>query len=261
VSAAIAPDAATREPVLQTIGLSAGYGPVPVLHDLHLRVDPGTVVALLGPNGAGKTTLLLALSGVLPVMSGEVKISGTATKAPLFRRARSGMGFVSEDRSIFRSMTTTENLRVGSVNVDDAMDLFPELKTRLKVTAGLLSGGEQQMLTLARALARKPAVLLIDELSLGLAPLIVHRLLERISVSAHELGTGVLLVEQHVRKALAYADHAYVLNRGRIVMDGSGASMSGRIDQIEEAYLSGMVLKHADQEAAPVAAGDDGPEA
>src|ERR1700678_2524263 len=160
MSAATAPDTANREPVLQTVGLSAGYGPVPVLHDLSLRVDPGTVVALLGPNGAGKTTLLLALSGVLPIMSGEVKISGAATKAPLFRRARRGMGFVSKDQSIFRSMTTAENLQAGSVSVDDAMALFPELKTRLKVTAGLLSGGEQQMRTLARALSRKPAVLL-----------------------------------------------------------------------------------------------------
>jgi branched-chain amino acid transport system ATP-binding protein len=242
---ACAPDPATGPrpggdavPVLEARGLSAGYGDVPVLHGIDLTVGAGKIVVLLGPNGAGKTTLLLSLAGTLPLLRGQVLIEGAVTTEPLYRRARAGLGLVTDDRSIFRGLTALENLRVGSVEADDVLDVFPELKPRLGVAAGLLSGGEQQMLTLARALARKPKVLLIDELSLGLAPMIVRRLLAQLSAAASERGTGILLVEQQVRKALEVADAGYILNRGRIVLQGTGADLRSRMSEIESSYLT-----------------------
>ena len=218
--------------------ISAGYGPQAVIHDVDIYVNPGEVVALLGANGAGKTTTLLTLAGELPAMSGEVAFDGTVTRAPLHQRARNGLTFVTEEKSVFKGLSTRDNLRVGDVNVDEALALFPELERRLDVRGGLLSGGEQQMLTLARALARKPRVLLADELSMGLAPLVVKRLLEAVRAAADQQGTAVLLVEQHVRKALKYADRAYVMRRGRIELSGSAADLSSRIDAIEDQYLS-----------------------
>jgi branched-chain amino acid transport system ATP-binding protein len=226
-------------PLLECRGLAAGYGTLAVVRDVDLRVEPGEVVALIGPNGAGKTTTLLTLAGELPVISGEVVFSGAATRAPLFRRARQGMGFVTEERSVFMQLSTEENLRVAGVSKADAIALFPELEALMGRTAGLLSGGEQQMLTLARAVARGPSLLLIDELSLGLAPVIVKRLLQKVRDVATERSTGILLVEQHVRQALHVADRVYVMQRGRIVMSGTGAEVHGRIDEIEATYLSG----------------------
>ncbi len=227
------------EMLLQSRGLTAGYGAQAVIHDLDIEVRAGEVVTLLGPNGAGKTTTLLAMSGELPVLSGEVSMNGVVTKAPLFKRARNGLTFVTEEKSVFKSLSTRDNLRVGGVSVEDALALFPELEKRIDVRGGLLSGGEQQMLSLARALARKPRVLLADELSLGLAPLIVKRLLEAVRAAADTQGTAVLLVEQHVRKALMYADRAYVMRRGRIVLEGTATDLAARIDEIEDSYLSG----------------------
>ena len=228
----------STEAVLRTSALSAGYGPQPVIHDIEIEVRPGEVVTLLGPNGAGKTTTLLALSGELPALAGEVIINGVVSKDPLFKRARNGMTFVTEERSVFKGMSTRDNLRVGGVTTEAALALFPELEPRLDVRGGLLSGGEQQMLTLARALARKPRILLADELSLGLAPLVVKRLLEAVRAAADQQGTAVLLVEQHVRKALVYADRVYVMRRGRIELSGTAAEMRARIDEIEDKYLS-----------------------
>jgi branched-chain amino acid transport system ATP-binding protein len=230
---------ATGGALLECRGLTAGYGAVAVVRDVDLRVDPGEVVALIGPNGAGKTTTLLTLAGELPSIAGEVVFRGATTKAPLFRRARQGMGFVTEERSVFMQLSTEENLRVAGVTKDDAIALFPELQPLMRRTAGLLSGGEQQMLTLARAVARDPSLLLVDELSLGLAPVIVRRLLETVRDVATTRSTGILLVEQHVRQALHVADRVYVMQRGRIVMSGTGAEVHGRIDEIEATYLSG----------------------
>jgi len=227
--------------LLECRGLSAGYGAVAVVRDLDLQVQAGEVVALIGANGAGKTTTLLTLAGELPVISGEVVFRGAPTKVPLFKRARGGMGLVTEDRSIFRSLTTEENLRVGGVSRADAIDVFPELEPLMKRTAGLLSGGEQQMLTLARAVARAPQLLLVDELSLGLAPVIVKRLLQTVRRVASERSTGILMVEQHVRQALHVADRVYVMQRGRIVLSGTGKEVRGRIDEVEATYLSGAV--------------------
>lgn len=229
---------ASTGPLLECRGLAAGYGAVAVVRDLDLRVEPGEVVALIGPNGAGKTTTLLTLAGELPAIAGEVVFRGAVTRAPLHRRARQGMGFVTEERSVFMALTAEENLRVAGVSRADATDLFPELEPLMGRTAGLLSGGEQQMLTLARAVARTPKLLLVDELSLGLAPVIVRRLLQTVRRVATERSTGILLVEQHVRQALRVADRVYVMQRGRIAISGTGEEVHGRIDEIEATYLS-----------------------
>ena len=225
-------------PVLEARGVSAGYGPQPVIHEIDLVVCPGEVVGLLGANGAGKTTTLLTLAGELPLLRGDVLLDGEVTSAPLFRRARQGLTFVTEEKSVFMGLSTRDNLRVADVDVDRALDLFPELTKRINVRAGLLSGGEQQMLTLARSLSRQPRVLLADELSMGLAPIIVKRLLEAVVDAAKQHGTAVLLVEQHVRKALEYSDRAYVMRRGHIELSGTSDELLGQIGDIEDRYLA-----------------------
>jgi branched-chain amino acid transport system ATP-binding protein len=157
------------------------------------------------------------------------------------------MGFVTEERSVFMQLSTEENLRVAGVTKADAVALFPELEPLMGRTAGLLSGGEQQMLTLARAVARDPSLLLVDELSLGLAPVIVKRLLQTVRRVASERLTGILLVEQHVRLAIDLADRVYVMQRGRIVMSGTADEVRGRIDEIEATYLSGRRDESAEE--------------
>ena len=223
--------------LVEAEGLQAGYGSVVVVRDLDLQVRAGEVVALLGPNGAGKSTTLLTLSGALSPLGGVVRWNGAATKAALHARARQGLGLVTEERSVFMRLTVRENLRVGCRDLAPALELFPELESRLDVKAGLLSGGEQQMLTLARALARRPSLLLADELSLGLAPLVVNRLLSAVRRAADD-GVGVLLVEQHVSKVLDIADRVYVLRRGRVELAGRADELRGRLADIESSYLS-----------------------
>jgi branched-chain amino acid transport system ATP-binding protein len=226
--------AVMTEPLLKVNGLFAGYHGHPVVRDLSLEVRAGEVVALLGANGAGKTTTLMTLAGALPALDGEVCIGGAATIAPLHARARAGLGFVTEKRGVFNKLSTAENLRLGRGDTEYAVSLFPELEALMDRKAGQLSGGEQQILTLARALARRPKVLLADELSLGLAPLVVTRLLNAVRTAADD-GMAVLLVEQHVHQALRYADRAYVLDRGSIVLSGTAAEVAPRI---EETYLA-----------------------
>ena len=223
--------------MLAVRGLTVGYGDVPVVRDVALGVDAGEVVALLGPNGAGKTTTLLALGGVLPA-AGDVRLDGLPLRGPLHRRVRRGMGFITEERAVFRQLSTRTNLTLGSGGLDGALALFPELERLLDRPAGLLSGGEQQMVVLARALAAAPRLLLVDELSLGLAPLIVQRLLDALRAAAAD-GTGVLLVEQHARQALGIAHRAYVLQRGSVVLEGTGEDLRDRLDEIERSYLGG----------------------
>ncbi len=157
--------------------LSSGYGNVPVVRELDLQVSSGEVVVLLGANGAGKTTTLLTLAGELTASAGEVLWFGSPTTDPLFKRARGGLALVTEERDVFSQLSVKENLRVGRGDIEFAFELFPELATRTRQRAGLLSGGEQRMLSLARALSRRPRLLVADELSLGLAPLVVQRLL------------------------------------------------------------------------------------
>jgi branched-chain amino acid transport system ATP-binding protein len=225
--------------LIEGVGLSAGYGAVAVVRDLDLHVDAGEVVALLGPNGAGKTTTLLTLAGELPPLAGQVRFRGEATTAPMHARCRAGMGFVTEERSVFMGLSTRDNLRLAGVSPAAATGLFPELAPLMPRPAGLLSGGEQQMLTLARALGREPRVLLADELSLGLAPIVVERLLTAVRRAADERGVGVLLVEQHVRQALRVADRVVVLERGRVALSGTVAEVRSQLEAVEAAYLSG----------------------
>lgn len=226
-------------PLLEGRELSVGYGARPVVRDLNIHVGRGEVVVVLGSNGAGKTTTLLALAGELKPLAGEVLVNGTATTDPLYRRARRGLRFVTEERSIFPSLTTNDNLRIGGGSREKALGLFPELEPLLNRRARLLSGGEQQILTLARALSGDPQVLLADELSLGLAPKVVTRLLSAIRSAADE-GVGVLLVEQQVRDALTIADRAYVMRRGQIALSGTGPDLLRQIHEVERAYLSGI---------------------
>jgi branched-chain amino acid transport system ATP-binding protein len=218
-----------------------------VVHGIDLEVGAGEVVSLLGANGAGKSTTLLTTAGELPLMSGEVRFDGAATTAPLHQRVqRNGLGYVTEERSIVKGLSGRDNLRCGGVTPQQAIQLFPELERVMSTRAGLMSGGEQQMLTLARALARRPRILLADELSLGLAPLVVNRLLAAVRRAADEHGTGVLMVEQHARKALRYADRVYVMRSGRIEMTSTAAEAVERLAEIEAAYLSGATAPEAE---------------
>jgi branched-chain amino acid transport system ATP-binding protein len=224
--------------VLQAEALEAGYHGRPALRDFELEVNEGEVVAILGPNGAGKTTTLMALAGALNPFKGTVTMFGRPAPRSLHGRARQGLAYIAEDRSVFMDLTTEENLRVGRSDMKTAMRLFPELEALRGKRAGLLSGGEQQMLTLARALSRSPKVLLVDELSLGLAPKVVERLLDEVRRAATETGCAVVLVEQHIKQALKRADHAVVLRRGEVSLRGTGADLRNQESAIQQAYLS-----------------------
>jgi branched-chain amino acid transport system ATP-binding protein len=225
--------------LIEAVGLSAGYGRMAVVRDVDLHVGAGEVVALLGANGAGKTTTLLTLAGELSPIAGEVRFLGEPTSAPMHARCRNGLGYVTEERSVIMEMTVADNLKLANVSQEAATTYFPALERIMDRRAGLCSGGEQQMLSLARALGREPRILLVDELSLGLAPIIVDNLLHAVREAATGRGVGVLLVEQHVRQALAIADRVYVMQRGRMVLSGHTSDVSGQIEQVEAAYLSG----------------------
>jgi branched-chain amino acid transport system ATP-binding protein len=224
--------------LLEARGLCAGYGPTTVVHDLDLEVHPGEVVALLGPNGAGKSTTLLTLAGELACRGGEVLLDGVATRRPTHTRARAGVGYITEERSVFMTLTVADNLRVAGVDVEAALEPFPELLPFLRRKAGALSGGQQQILALARMLARRPSILLADELSFGLAPMVVRRLLAAVAAAAVERQMGALIVEQHVRQALEIADRVYVLRQGRVVLSGPVEEVRDRVDEIEASYLA-----------------------
>ena len=219
-------------------GLTAGYGSTPAVHGLDLDVAEGEIAVLLGANGAGKTTTLLSVAGELRPMQGSVDVLTCSRSARLDRRARSGLGFLTEGRCVFMELTGWENLKVGRGRPTRALEFFPELEPHLGKRAGLLSGGQQQMLALGRILAGEPRLILADELSLGLAPLVVKRLLEALR-SAADRGAAVVLVEQHIRQALAIADKGYVLRRGRIVLSGSAAELAVDADAIARQYLTG----------------------
>ena len=229
--------------VLRLAGVSAGYSGVPVVRGLDLEVARGEVLALLGPNGAGKTTTLLTISGILPVLEGTVDVLGTRlNKQKPHRIAALGVAHVPEGRALFGSLTVRENLRLASPRrdrtaLDTVLELFPALESLLDRRAGVLSGGEQQMLVTARGLVSRPALLMIDEMSLGLAPIVVRRLLPVVRRIADESGCAVVLVEQHVDLALGIADRAHVLAHGRTMTTGAAADLARDRTLLESSYL------------------------
>jgi branched-chain amino acid transport system ATP-binding protein len=223
-------------PALEAVELTAGYGKLPVVHGVDLVVRRGEVVALVGANGAGKTTTLMTLAGALPALGGAVRLNGEETTAPLHLRARDGLAFVPEQRAIFRRLDVSANLRLGLASVDAAVALAPELGPLMGRRAGLLSGGEQQILVLARALAAKPEVVVVDEVSLGLAPLVVQRMLTLLRDAANN-GAAVLMVEQRLQNVLRAADRIVVLRRGTVALTGSTADLAQRLDEVHAAYL------------------------
>ncbi|MFP5340791.1 MAG: ABC transporter ATP-binding protein [Gammaproteobacteria bacterium] len=221
------------------------------LDGVNLSVPKGSIVALLGANGAGKTTLIRAVSGLLGLHGGQVVAGSVAMDGksilgePSHRLVRLGLGQVPEGRLVFKQLTVEENLLVGAAvlprstlreRLDAVYQLFPRLLERRKQLAGWLSGGEQQMLALGRALVARPHLLLVDELSLGLAPLIVEAIYQQLRVVGETLGTSMLIVEQNARLALEFAATGYVLDRGRIVLSGTAAELA-RSDAIHESYL------------------------
>jgi len=226
-------------PALRAVGLTVGYAKIPAVSELDLEVGEGEIVGLLGPNGAGKTTTLLGLAGEIPPLAGHVELLGRRCRGrePLNRRARQGLGYVPEQRAIFRKLSVAANLKLGLGSIDDAVAIAPELDGLMDRRAGLLSGGEQQIMVLARALAAKPRVLLVDELSLGLAPFVVKRMVGLIKSAAAD-GTGVLAVDQSIHTVLRLADRAYVLRRGRVVLEGTASDLRNRLNEIQAAYLA-----------------------
>jgi branched-chain amino acid transport system ATP-binding protein len=233
-------------PLLEVDGLVAGYGAAEVLHGVSLAVAPGSITALIGGNGAGKTTLMRALAGALPAMAGRIVFAGRP-QAPLAacRRVASGLVLVPEGRLIFPQMTVEENLRIGGIAVAKrggaaermaaVYTLFPRLAERRRQLGGTLSGGEQQMLAIGRGLMAAPRLLLLDEPTLGLAPLMVREIFATIA-RLREAGTTVLLAEQDVPRSLALADRAYVIENGRVAFSGTGAALLDD-DRVRSSYL------------------------
>jgi branched-chain amino acid transport system ATP-binding protein len=223
---------------LTDVTVSRGVGPV--ISNVSLEIVPGQVTTLVGPNGAGKTSLLESLSGVIGISAGHVDMDGAdLTKMSRRRRALSGLAHVEQGRMIFPSLTVRENLQLTartSADLDAALSLFPELEKRISSVSGLLSGGEQQMVVLARAFAAKPKYLLLDEMSLGLAPVVFLRLIPVIQEIAKG-GVGVLLVEQFAHLALGIASDAMVITSGRVTYHGAARALLEDESQLRSAYL------------------------
>jgi branched-chain amino acid transport system ATP-binding protein len=234
----------TAPAALECRHLSAGYGQLVVVRDLDLAVGHKEILAVLGPNGAGKTTLLKTLAGFLAPTGGTITMDGSALRPGSARRAnRAGVVLVPDYRALFTELTPVQNLRLaarrGGPSVAEVLDLFPALRRRVKLRAGELSGGEQQMLALGRALIQAPRVLLIDEMSMGLAPVVVEKLIPLVRQVADESGAAVVLVEQHVQLALDVADQAALLVHGDLVAAGPAAGLRQDAAALEAAYLGG----------------------
>ncbi|MCW2757139.1 MAG: transporter related protein [Nocardioidaceae bacterium] len=243
--------ATTTGSVLEAQGMSASYGPLRVLYDVDLRLGAGEVVALLGANGAGKTTTLRAISGVLVDVTGDLHFGDGDARTSLVgttpdRTARLGIAHVPQGRGTFTDLTVEDNLRLGAIarrdrgaveeDIRSWYETFPRLGERRRQAAGSLSGGEQQMLAVARAMLMRPLLLLLDEPSLGLAPLVVADLFAALRDVRERFGTTMLVVEQNANVALANADRAYVLEAGRIVLAGTSGELLEH-DAVQKAYL------------------------
>jgi len=235
---------AHEAPALRVLDLSAGYGGLPALNGVSLDVRRGEIVALVGANGAGKSTLLRAVAGLLQPAAGRIEHEGRRIDGrPAHEIVRSGIAYVPEGRHLFGRLTVLDNLLLGAFThhdgreqgLDEVTALFPVLKERSRQLAGTLSGGEQQMLAIARGLMSRPSVLLLDEPSLGIAPKLVARIYEALA-AINRAGLTLLLVEQNVRAALACASRAYVLQTGRIVREGSSADLLGS-ELVRRAFL------------------------
>ncbi|WP_448116918.1 ABC transporter ATP-binding protein [Mesorhizobium amorphae] len=237
--------------MLEVTDLEVAYGDVRALWGVSIHVDAGSVVAIVGANGAGKTTLLKAVSGLIPAKRGEIKLSGTSLLGRLPEDiARLGIAHVPEGRGLFRQMTVLENLELGAfqpkarVNMkralEKAYELFPRLKERTGQKAGSLSGGEQQMLAIARATMSEPSLLILDEPSIGLSPLVVQQMFQLIE-ALHKQGVTILLVEQNIHQALKIADYAFVLKTGELAMQGTGAELIAD-PEVQKAYMGVLEL-------------------
>jgi branched-chain amino acid transport system ATP-binding protein len=234
-----------KPPILEVRDLSVSYGAIRALKGISLALGADEIVTLIGANGAGKSTALRAIMGLVPPSGGEVFFRGVATRStPTFKLVRGGLILVPEGRAIFANLSVRENLEMGAYarkDADVAADfekvyaIFPRLKERDRQTAGTLSGGEQQMLAIGRALMSRPRVLLLDEPSLGLAPILVHTIFEAIE-EIHKAGTPVLLVEQNANAALKHSNRAYVLETGEVALSGPSAEVAAN-PRVKEAYL------------------------
>lgn len=227
--------------MLQVSSLSAGYGRVQVLWDVDLEVREREVVALVGPNGAGKTTLLRALSGMAQIRDGSVEFRGRSLRGLSIEQIVDlGIAHVPEGRRLFPGLTVRSNLKLGgwrtkNTDLERVVELFPKLGERMEQVTGTMSGGEQQMCAIARGLMSQPEVMMIDELSLGLAPVVVDEIIERLPDIAAS-GTSILLVEQDVDAALSVAERAYVLETGRVVLSGKAGELLAD-ERVQESYL------------------------
>ncbi|MCQ4160296.1 ABC transporter ATP-binding protein [Roseomonas sp. GC11] len=233
--------------MLEVVDASVAYGPIEAVSGLSIRVEPGQVVAIVGANGAGKTTLMKAIAGILPLAAGRILLEGRdITAMPAHRRVAAGLALSPEGRQVFPDQSVRDNLELGAwcrdlrpaaleAAIEEQYALFPRLRERRDQMAVTLSGGEQQMLAIARALMARPRVLLLDEPSLGLAPLVIREIFAIIR-GLRARGITVLLVEQMANLALGIADHAYVLETGRVTLSGSGAALLQH-PQVRAAYL------------------------
>lgn len=217
-------------------GLTAGYNGTPVVQDIDLTVHAGEIVLLGGRNGAGKSTTIGAISGLVATYGGRIEIDGVPGIKGLHRKARQGLGLIMESRGIFPQLSVADNLRLGAGSVPKALGFFPELEPRLHVKAGRLSGGEQQMLVLGRILAADAKLILADELSLGLAPIVVQRIFNVLNAAATS-GCGVLLVEQHVEMAMRSCERCYFLKDGKIALQGEVSEVQKQRAALESVYL------------------------
>ncbi|MGP0032659.1 MAG: ABC transporter ATP-binding protein [Acidimicrobiales bacterium] len=235
-------------PVLECEGLDVGYGKLTVARDITFTLRPRKVLTILGPNGAGKTTLLMTLAGFLPPRAGGITLNGEPVKGASPRRTnQAGMILIPDFRALFTELTPIQNLKLAAprgADLDPVLELFPALQRRQKLRVGDLSGGEQQMLAIARALVQSPKLLLIDEMSMGLAPVAVESLMPVIRRVADEHGAAVIMVEQHVQLALEVADEAMVMVHGKVVLSGSADTYRNDTSAVESAYMSGSVSSH-----------------